>query len=363
VCVPETTLPPFVAAPLATGNDAEFGIPGQSPLFTPVSSFYVTDVAFPPPVPDRAAWRLRIAGLVANPVVLSFDELVALPSVEIDAALICVHNPVGGRMVGNGRWQGVPVATLLARAGMLPGADHVLAGSVDGFSGGFPLTLLHGDWTPIVVFGLNGRPLTPDHGAPARLLVPGVYGYDASVKWLSSLEVTRFESARDYSERKGWPRKVAHVQCQARIDVPAYGASLRPGRQIVAGVAWSPPSGVTGVEIRIDGGDWLPCELAAELSPAAWRQWRVAWEAPDGWHSLEVRAHDRHGAQYDRDRPPFPAGATGYHTVGVEVTGSARRWPGARLRLAAADLAGRLRLAHAGISAWRTYRASGTRSP
>jgi DMSO/TMAO reductase YedYZ molybdopterin-dependent catalytic subunit len=353
---PAASLPqPAIAlAPPSPGT--ELRIPGLSPILTPNSRFYVTDVAFPAPQVDHRTWQLEVVGLADRPLSLSFDDLLSAGSVEVDATLVCVHNPVGGHRVGTARWQGVPVSTLFRRAGVAPTADHVVARSVDGFSGGFPLALMESDeWKPIIAFAMNGRMLEPGHGAPARLLVPGIYGYDANVKWLKTLELTRFELARDYWEKKGWPRQPARVRCQSRIDVPRSAAALPPGRQVVAGVAWGPPKGVTRVEVSIDDEDWRACELADELAPTAWRQWRFDWDARAGAHRLRVRAWTADGVQEEQDAPPFPNGATGYHSVGVVVSPTGRR-TGVMVLRVAADLNGRVSLARAGLKAWRSTR-------
>lgn len=333
-------------------------VPGLSPLITPVDRFYVTDVTFPPPRVDATRWRLDVAGLVERPFSVSYAELLAMESLESDVTLVCVHNPVGGSRIGTARWRGVPLAALLERAGIASNADHVLVSSVDGFSGGLSLPLGRGVAAPLVAYAMNGEPLTRDHGAPARVLAPGIYGYDANVKWLARLEVTRFELARDYWEKKGWPRHPASVRTQSRIDVPRNVARLRTGPHIVAGVAWAPPSGVTRVEISVDGGPWHPCELGAELSPSAWRQWRYPWAAPPGRHVLTVRAWSGEFVQEAADAgpAPYPRGAAGHHTIAVEVDEEGRRGAADVLRAVAVDVAGRVRLARAGARAWSRRR-------
>lgn len=330
----------------------QFPVAGITPLLTPMDRFYVTDVTFPPPQVNPRTWNLLVTGLVARPLRLTFDELVAMPSVEVDATLCCVHNPVGGHRIGTARWLGVSLRTLLERAGVSPDADHLVAHSVDGFSGGLALSLLDRGFQPLVVYGMNGHPLPVEHGAPVRLLVPGIYGYDANVKWLERLELTRFELARDYWERRGWPRHPAVVKTQSRIDVPGPAAVVGPGPQLAAGVAWSPPRGVTRVELSVDGAPWQECELADELSPAAWRQWRCRWDATPGPHTLRVRAWGPDGVQPEGDGAPFPRGAVGHHLVTVTVTEHESPKRDRRGELAAA-VSGRLRLARAGIRAWR----------
>ena len=236
-------LQPLLSAPQRPLPPASTGtalaIPGISPLFTAPERFFVTDVTFPPPTVDRRRWQLSVVGLVDHPLALTYDQLLALPSMEVDAVLMCVHNPVGGPFVGNARWQGVRLTELFARACVSPHADHVRLHAVDGFTAGFRLGLIEQGYEPLLAYGMNGVPLSRAHGAPLRLLVPGIHGYDANIKWLQSIEVTQFEHALDYAERKGWPREPSRMRPQCRIDVPGASASLLPGEQIVAGVAWS----------------------------------------------------------------------------------------------------------------------------
>ena len=324
--LPVLPAPPQPLPPVAAGT--ALAIPGISPLFTPSDRFYVTDVTFPTPVVDRHRWRLTVVGLVDHPLLLTHDQLLALPSVEVDAVLMCVHNPVGGPFIGNARWQGVSLADLLASAGVSEHADHIRLHSVDGFTAGFSLGLIEKGYEPLLVYAMNGVPLRRAHGALLRLLVPGIHGYDSNIKWLQSIEVTRFEQAIDYAERKGWPREPSRMGPQCRIDVPVTSANLLPGEQVIAGVAWSPPHGVVRVELRIDGGAWQACTLANALGPRAWRHWSIPWQASSGRHLLEVRAWGRDGVQSEAIAAPYPGGAGGYHRVEIDV--DERRPPRAR---------------------------------
>lgn len=325
-------------------------------MFTTSDLFYVTDVTFPTPMVDRHHWRLTIAGLVDNPLSLTYDQLLALPSVEIDAVLMCVHNPVGGPFIGNARWQGVRLTDLLASAGVSGHADHIRLHSIDGFTAGFSLGLIEQGYEPLLVYAMNGAPLRRTHGAPLRLLVPGIHGYDSNIKWLQSIEVTRFQHAIDYAERKGWPREPSRMGPQCRIDVPFTSANLLPGEQVAAGVAWSPPHGVVRVELRVDGGAWQACTLANALGPRAWRHWSILWQATSGRHLLEARAWGRDGVQNETIAAPYPGGAGGYHHVEIAV--DERRPPRARQFAwwLADHVRGRLKLAWVGLQAWRRYR-------
>ena len=345
---------------------SRFAVAGLGPLFTPVADFYVTDTAFPALQVDARSWRLRVGGLVEREVELSYLQLLGVGLVERDVTLVCVHNPVGGRRIGTARWLGVPVAALLALAGVRPGAERLLARSADGFTASVPLELAVGSGSGggLVVVGMNGAPLTPAHGWPARLLVAGIYGYNANTKWLTELELTTAAAVGDYWTVRGWPSRPARVWPGSRIDTPTDRACLPQGVVTVAGVAWAPPGGVCGVRVQVDGGRWVAAELGPELAPTAWRQWRLDWQASPGAHWLQVRAEGREGLQPTGQAPPYPAGAMGLHRVGVRVVpataatgGRARPAPAVERVVALARA--RTRLAARGLAAWRAASAKG----
>jgi DMSO/TMAO reductase YedYZ molybdopterin-dependent catalytic subunit len=334
---------------------ASFDLTGVSPLFTPTADFYITDVTFPAPLVDLDTWRLRVCGAVQRVLDLTFDDLLSLPLREIDAILVCVHNPVRVHRLGTAHWLGVPVSALFERAGVSPQATHLLARSLDGFSASAPLALMEDERPALVAVGMNGAPLSARHGFPARLLIPGLYGYAANTKWLSTLEATTDDAVPADWTRRGWPSAPAHVQTHSRIDVPHHRATLRAGAVTIAGIAWSPPYGVQHVEVAIDDGPWKGAGLAAQLAPTAWRQWRSDWQAIPGEHTIRVRAVGREGFQPEEAAPPYPAWASGYHTISVIVLppesriptdGWQRRW-----RAASTELHQRLDLALAGLQA------------
>jgi hypothetical protein len=266
------------------------------------------------------------------------------------------HNPVGGHRIGSARWTGVRLLDLLRRAGVQPGCEQVLVRSIDGFSAGVALDLIESGADALVVVAMNGEPLTPQHGFPARLLVPGLWGADANTKWLSDVELTTWAAVRDYWDARGWPRDPSPVRPSARIDVPGDRALLAPGHATAAGVAWAPPGGVTGVEVSVGGGPWSPAELSTEIAPTMWRQWRFDWPATAGAHELRARATGRRATQSERRAPPYPAGSGGLHAVRVTVAGDgARACPRRLLSPAAAiaaDLRGRIELAAMAPPAW-----------
>ncbi len=292
---------------------------GISPLFTPNDRFYRIDTALVVPDVDVERWRLAVTGMVREPLELTYEELLDLPMAEADVTICCVSNPVGGPLVGTARWLGVPLLDVLDKAGIAEGASQVVGRSVDGFTAGFPTAALRDARTALVAVGMNGEPLPLAHGFPVRLVVAGLYGYVSATKWLTELELTTLDDFDGYWVPRGWAKE-APIKTQSRIDVPRRSRKLAPGRVQVAGVAWAPARGISRVEVQADDEPWADARLAEPVSDAAWRQWVYEWEATPGAHRLRVRATDASGAvQSGRTGSPFPDGATGYHTVGVEV--------------------------------------------
>jgi DMSO/TMAO reductase YedYZ molybdopterin-dependent catalytic subunit len=305
---------PATAAPPPPAG-ASLEIDGLTPLYVPNADFYRIDTALTVPQVDPATWSMEVTGMVDRPFSLTYDDLLALPQVEADITLACVSNDVGGDLVGNARWQGVPLRALLERAGVQPGATQVMGRSVDGFTAGFPTAMALDDGA-LVAVAMNGELLPAKHGFPARLVVPGLYGYVSATKWLAAIELTTFEDQVGFWIPRGWSRE-APIKTQSRIDVPRSGR-VSAGRQPVAGVAWAPTLGVERVEVRIDGGAWLDARLADSLGVDSWRQWVYDWDAAPGRHEITVRATDGTGHTQTAERTsPAPDGATGHHTIEV----------------------------------------------
>lgn len=297
---------------------ADFGIEDLSPFVTPNQSFYRIDVNLVVPQVEAETWTLKVRGRVDRELELSFDDLLARDMVEADITIACVSNEVGGGLIGNARWLGTPILPLLEEAGIASGADQVVARSVDGFTVGFPVASLRDGRAALVAVGMNGEPLPIRHGFPARLVIAGLYGYVSATKWLAELELTTFADFDPYWVERGWAVE-APIKTQARIDTPRTRVSGSPIP--VAGVAWAPTRGIEKVELRIDEGQWLDCELSEEVGADTWRQWLFRWEgATPGRHRLTVRATDGDGDTQPEERvPPFPDGATGWHSIGVTV--------------------------------------------
>jgi len=293
---------------------------GLTPIVMPNDRFYRIDTAFVNPNVEREDWRLRVTGLVDREIELTWDELVQLPIIEQYVTIACVSNEVGGGLVGNAAWTGVPLRMVLDMAGVRPEADQLVGISADSFSAGMPVSwVMDESRVPMIAIGMNGQPLPREHGYPARLIVPGLYGYVSATKWLTELRLTTFSDYQAFWIVRGWADK-APILTQSRIDVPRAAARLSAGRVAVAGVAWAPDRGVQRVEVRIDEGDWREARISTPISDASWVQWVYEWDAPVGNHRLEVRATDGTGEpQTDRRTPSFPDGARGYDRVDVSV--------------------------------------------
>jgi DMSO/TMAO reductase YedYZ molybdopterin-dependent catalytic subunit len=308
---PRRALPPVVSAAAA-------GVAGAAPFVTPNADFYRIDTALTVPQVSIESWELAVTGMVARPLTLSYAELISREIVEADVTLTCVSNEVGGKLIGNARWLGVRLDDLLEAAGVDPAADQIVGRSVDGYTCGFPVSALDGR-DALVAFGMNGEPLPLEHGYPARLIVPGLYGYVSATKWLSEIELTTFDAFDQYWVRRGWVED-APIKVQSRIDTPKGLATLPTGTVAIAGVAWAQTRGIERVEVQIDDGRWTETRLAAEQSADTWRQWSLAWDATPGRHTLRVRATEAGGAiQTDERSEPFPSGATGQHQIVVIV--------------------------------------------
>nr|WP_246002729.1 molybdopterin-dependent oxidoreductase [Nocardia tenerifensis] len=305
-------------APVA-GTGVAPRVPGLSEFVTANDRFYRVDTALQLPALTSGEWRLRIHGMVDRPLELDFTALRRREPVERMITMTCVSNEVGGDLAGTAVWTGYPLAELLAEAGVRAEADMLLSRSVDGFTAGTPVAAVTDGRDALLAVGMNGEPLPIAHGYPARLIVPGLYGYVSATKWVVDLELTRFDRAKAYWTERGWAAQ-ALVKTASRIDVPAAFATVEAGEVTVAGVAWAQHRGIDAVEVQVDDAPWQPAVLADEYSTDTWRQWTWRWPATPGTHTLRVRATDRSGMrQTDRRTPPFPDGATGWHSRVVTV--------------------------------------------
>jgi DMSO/TMAO reductase YedYZ molybdopterin-dependent catalytic subunit len=311
--VPGSPAPPLTAA-------SSLSVPGITPIVMPNDDFYRIDTALIVPRVDAASWTVKVTGMVQREVTLTYAELTALPIFEQYVTIACVSNHVGENLVGNAKWTGVHLREVLEMAGVQSGATQIVGRSVDGFTVGFPT-----EWAmdpsrdPMIAIGMNGQLLPPEHGYPARLIVPGLYGYVSATKWLSEIQLTTLEAFDAYWVPLGWAKE-APILTQSRIDVPQNGTQVPAGPVTIAGVAWAPDRGISKVEVRISGGPWQAAKLSATISKATWVQWEYLWQAAPGGHHIEVRATDGTGeVQTDQVTDPAPDGARGHHTIQVQV--------------------------------------------
>jgi DMSO/TMAO reductase YedYZ molybdopterin-dependent catalytic subunit len=312
--------PTVTTQALPPGTDLD--IPGLTPFVTPSAKFYRVDTALVLPQVDPSSWKLRIHGMVEREITLTFSELLKRPLIEDYITLCCVSEPVGGPYIGNAKWLGASLAGLLREAGIKAGADQLMCTSVDGFTSGTPVPVVMDGRDALLAVAMNGAALPVAHGFPARMVIPGLYGYVSATKWVTDIEVTTFAGNYAYWAQRGWSQQ-APIKTESRIDVPLINASLRPGRSPVAGVAWAQHKGIAAVEVRVDRGPWHEARLAAVPGIDTWRQWVWEWPATPGHHLIEARATDQTGyTQTLAQAPPEPNGASGYPAALVTVSGA-----------------------------------------
>ena len=321
---PEDALPPVAGGSprpepsLPAGS--ELAVDGITPLVVPNGSFYRIDTALLVPRVDASTWSLTVKGMVDREVTLTYDDLRAMPLFDQYVTIACVSNEVGGKLVGNALWTGVHLRDVLDQAGVQTEATQIVGRSVDGFTAGFPTAwAMDPGRDPMIAIGMNGEPLPADHGFPARLIIPGLYGYVSATKWLGTIELTRWEDFDAYWVPLGWSKE-GPILTQSRIDVPRAGSSTVAGPVNIAGVAWAPDRGVSTVEVKVDDEDWVQATMSMPLSDATWVQWLRVWDATPGHHTIMVRATDGTGEVQTADiTRPAPDGARGHHTIEVDV--------------------------------------------
>uniref|UniRef100_UPI00274298A5 molybdopterin-dependent oxidoreductase n=1 Tax=Actinoplanes sp. RD1 TaxID=3064538 RepID=UPI00274298A5 len=292
---------------------------GATAYVTSNRDFYRIDTSLYPPQIDPGTWELRIHGMVRNPITLTWAQLLERPMVQRYVTLACVSNEVGGDLIGNALWLGTSLKDLLDEADPLPEADQAVARSRDGWTCGSPTALLRDGRDALLAIGMNGEPLPVEHGFPARLVVPGLYGYVSACKWITEIELTRFADFDAYWVPRGWSAQ-GPIKTESRIDTPRDGASRPAGETVVAGVAWAQHRGIAKVEVQVDDQPWAAATLAPAVSDDTWVQWSYRWAATAGDHRLRVRATDKAGqVQTEQEAPPAPDGATGWHTVSLSV--------------------------------------------
>jgi len=265
------------------------------------------------------SWQLRIHGMVDRPISISFADLIKRPMLDQDITLTCVSDSVGDGRIGNARWQGTRLADLLKEAGIQPGATQIVMRDGKGMNLSVATAPVMDGRDSLLAIGMNGVPLSAEHGFPVRVVVPGLYGYVSACKWVVDMELTTFGAYDAFYTKLGWAADPGAIKTESRIDVPGKGKTLAVGKVMIAGVAWAQHKGIEAVEVGVDG-NFQQATLAAQDVLDSWRQWYYPWEATPGNHTLQVRATDKSGyTQTSVQHHTFPAGATGWHTVQVTV--------------------------------------------
>ncbi|WP_341977981.1 molybdopterin-dependent oxidoreductase [Microbacterium sp. LTA6] len=312
---------PAARTKVTVPKGAELDIEGLSTLFTPNKDFYRVDTALTVPTIDPETWRLVIDGMVDQRIEMSFQDILDMGLDEYAITLTCVSNEVGGELVGNAMWLGVPLRDVLKKAGVKAGADMVLSRSVDGYTASTPLAALTDeDLDAILAVGMNGEPLPLEHGFPVRMVVPGLYGYVSATKWLTELKVTTFADDEAYWTPRGYSAE-APIKFSSRLDTPSIGQAVPAGTIPLAGVAWAQSVGIERVEVRIDDGEWMPATMSTPINDDTWVQWFMEWDATPGTHYVAVRAVNKNGDLQIEERAPIaPDGSSGWQRSLIRVT-------------------------------------------
>ena len=293
-------------------------LPGITPRITANEDHYTVDTTLVKPRVLIDEWRLDIKGQVETPFSLNYDQLLDLEAVEQVHTLECISNNVGGELISTALWTGVPLKDLLNRAQVKSTAYDVVFTSVDGYTDSVPIAKAMEDRT-LVAYLMNGRTVPQDHGYPARMLVPNIYGMK-NVKWIRSIEVVNYDFL-GYWMQQGWS-DIANINTNARIDLPNKNIRWTGGAITVAGIAFAGARGISKVELSTDDGkSWGQATLETQMGPLTWRRWSFAW-TPHGTGpaKLIVRATDGTGnTETPVGRPPYPDGSTGYDSIEVNV--------------------------------------------
>jgi DMSO/TMAO reductase YedYZ molybdopterin-dependent catalytic subunit len=289
--------------------------PGTRPELTPRADHYRIDINTRTPRLREEEWRLRLGGLVASSREWTLEALRRYEPIHQFVTLSCISNPVAGSLIGTQRWTGVPLRRLIEEAGPSSRAAHLNMRAADGFHESLPLAEALGDGRIMLVYAWDGLPLSPEHGFPLRLYIPGRYGMKQP-KWLVSIDVAE-RAETGYWVRRGWDRE-ARMKSTSVIDVVGVDMGIAQAdgstRIPIGGIAHAGDRGISRVEVRVDDGEWREARLRQPLSDRSWVIWRYDWPFREGRHTFAVRCVDGMGqAQVAEDSPVRPSGATGLH--------------------------------------------------
>jgi len=308
-----------------TKKKTSLGVLGvhPTPALTPNKEFYLTKFNGTPKV-NIKDWSLTLDGLVDHPLNLSYNDITSIPPVSSIVTLICIGNGIGGELIGNAEWVGVPLKLLLENARVKTGAADVVLYGEEGYSDSFPIEKALDEDT-VLAYKMNDEILSRDHGYPLRAIVPGIYGMK-NVKWIKRIEVVD-NDYKGHWEKQGWSDS-AVIKLMSRIDAPLDETRITQIPYLIAGIAYGGLHGVSNVEISTDRGkSWDTTETKDPLSKYAWTLWTYKWEpGSNGKYEISVRATDKEGNVQKQgnviSRRVFPGGADGIHSITVDVEGT-----------------------------------------
>ncbi len=315
----DVTLPTATDPAGAFPEGLDSKVPGIAQFRTPNETFYRIDTRLTLPTLGVEDYELVIDGDVEKELSFSFEDLKNMDLIERDITLTCVSNDVGGPYVGGARWLGVRLTDLLDQAGVGGTADQILSTDVDGMTISTPLKVATDGRDAMIAIGMNGEALPREHGFPARMVVPGLYGYVSACKWITRMTLTTYDAQQAYWTERDWaidgPIKIA-----SRIDTPKSFEEIGTGDTFIGGVAWAQDRGIGKVEVAVDGGEWQEAKLGPSAGVDYWRQWYLPWKPESGQHTLTVRAVSQEGEmQSPAKAMPFPDGSSGYQQIIVRV--------------------------------------------
>ena len=316
IALPDPASP---ADPFPQGLESQ--VEGITPLRIDNADFYRVDTRLDTPVIDQDSWTLTIDGDVEREITLTFDDLLEMDLIERDITMTCVSNSVGGEFVGGARCLGTRLTYLLDKAGVGGAGDQIYSTDFDGMTISTPLDLATDGRDAMIAIGMNGEALPRAHGFPARMIVPGLYGFISATKWITRITLTTYAEKSAYWTDRDWATD-APIKVSTRIDTPNALEELPAGENVVGGVAWAQQKGgVDKVQVRIDGGAWQDAEMGPSVNNDYWRQWFYRWDASEGGHTVAARAISGDGTTQTPARAmPFPEGASGIQELRVTVT-------------------------------------------
>jgi DMSO/TMAO reductase YedYZ molybdopterin-dependent catalytic subunit len=300
-------------------DGTEYRGPDVEPI-TPNDRFYTVTKNIVDPDPSTDAWRLEIGGLVDRPRSYRFDDLAALPSTSQETTLMCISNYLGGGLMSNANWQGLPLRDLLNAAGPSARASQVVLYAADGYTVAYPLEKAL-ESTTFLAYAMNGSPLPQRHGFPARILTPGLFGLN-SVKWVTRVELVDHH-VKGFYELQGWGPSFV-IPNRSTFFVGDFQTPFAPGTMIpIRGNAFAGNRGVASVDVSSDGGQsWQPARLDYPGTELTWAYWTFDWQPRSpGDYLLVARTTDRQGGVQTSDyHDTQPEGATGFPSLRVRVT-------------------------------------------